>query len=165
PGLLLRPDLHSPPLPGMPKQEEADSGRDSLAAFASAKPETRLASRPLPGGNLMAKAMRLLQEMVCREEASRPRKLSGLKEVLDSRRAEQDLVQSRHPAAQARLQELQLRPVQDFPVPLERARRCSPSPGPCAFFQETLAARKCNRAARCGGRPIFARYRPPRDRR
>src|SRR4029453_13213088 len=67
--------------------------------------------------------------------------------------------------ARARPQELQLPPVEDSPVPPVRARRCSPGPGPCAFFPETLAARKCNPAARCGGRPIFARCRRLNNRR
>jgi hypothetical protein len=67
--------------------------------------------------------------------------------------------------ARARPQELQLPPVEDSPVPPVRARRCSPSPGPSAFFQETLVVRKCNRAVRCDGRPIFARYRPLNNRR
>ena len=62
--------------------------------------------------------------------------------------------------ARARPQELQLPPVEDSPVPPVRAHRCSPSPGPCAFFLRILVVRKCNRAVRCDGRPIFARYRP-----
>jgi len=67
--------------------------------------------------------------------------------------------------ARARPQELQLPPVEDSPVPPVRAHRCSPSPGPCAFFLRILVVRKCNRAVRCGGRPIFARYRPLNNRR
>jgi hypothetical protein len=67
--------------------------------------------------------------------------------------------------AQARLQELQLRTVEDSPVPLARVPRHSPSPGPCASSLKKLVARKCNRAARCGGRPIFARCRHPSNRR
>jgi hypothetical protein len=67
--------------------------------------------------------------------------------------------------ARARPQELQLPPVEDSPVPPVRARRCSPSPGPCAFFLRILVVRKCNRAVRCDGRPIFARCRPLRNQR
>jgi hypothetical protein len=65
----------------------------------------------------------------------------------------------------ARPQELQLPLVADFPVPSARGRPHSQGPGPCAFFQETLVVRKCNRAVRCDGRPIFARYRPLNNRR
>ena len=52
-----------------------------------------------------------------------------------------------------------------WPVRRERARRCSRCPGPSAFSQETPAVRKCNRAARCGDHPIFARYPLPHTRR
>ena len=51
------------------------------------------------------------------------------------------------------------------PVRQARARRCSRCPGPYAFCQETPAARKCNRAARCDDFPISARCRPQRNRR
>ena len=88
-----------------------------------------------------------------------------VEEDLDSRHAERDSVQARHPAGGARLQKLQLRPVADSPVPLVRAPRRLQCPDPYAFSRETPAARKCNRAARCDALPIFARYRPPRNRR
>jgi hypothetical protein len=65
----------------------------------------------------------------------------------------------------ARLRGLPLPPVVDSPVPSARARRHSPGPDPCASSLKILVVRKCNLAARCGGRPIFARYRPPSNRR
>src|SRR6266536_1599941 len=76
-----------------------------------------------------------------------------------------DLPRTEHRLARARLQDLRLRPVEDSPVPPARAPRHSQCPGPCAFSQETLAARKCSRGARCGGCPICARYRLPRNQR
>src|SRR5947208_15977547 len=79
-------------------------------------------------------------------------------------RTEQHLVRGRLLAAWAKLQDLGRRRVERFPVPPARVRRCLRCPGPCAFSRETPVARKCNRAARCDDRPIFARYRPPRDR-
>jgi hypothetical protein len=127
--------------------------------------------------NLLAPAIQFLPKMVRREWANRPlpatlqekslapanrRSVDG---DLDSRQAERDSVQARHPAVRARLQELQLRPVEDSPVPPARARQHSQCPGPCASSPEIPAARKCSPAARCGGHPICARYRPPRNRR
>jgi len=180
----MRPELHSlPPLPETPKQE-VHSERDSLAAFASANPETPLAIRPLPEEK--QRAMQLLPEMVHLELAmwsanplapatQSPWAAAGLavaaKRLLrqdlrsDARLAEQDSVRARHPAERATLQELQHQPAEDSPVPPEHARRCSPSPGPYASSQEILAARKCNRAAHCGGHPISGRCRSLRNRR
>jgi hypothetical protein len=65
----------------------------------------------------------------------------------------------------AKLQERQRQQEKDFPVPLARARQYSRDPGPCAFSRGTPAVRKCNRAVRCGGSPIFVRCRPRRNRR
>ena len=65
----------------------------------------------------------------------------------------------------AKLQEQQRQLEEGSAVPLERGHLCSRCPGPCAFSQETPAARKCNRAARCGGYPTCARYRLLRNRR
>ena len=57
----------------------------------------------------------------------------------------------------------------------ERLCRCWPNQGPFAFYRATLADRRCNRAARCGGHPILEsdwtrrlagdRYRQRRNRR
>jgi hypothetical protein len=68
-------------------------------------------------------------------------------------------------AAEGKQQEMHRRLEEDFAVLQARARRCLRCPGPFAFSQVALAARRCNRAARCGGYPIFVRYRPPRNRR
>ena len=57
----------------------------------------------------------------------------------------------------ANLQEAPLRLAPGSPVPQTRGRRYSQGPGPFAFSRETLAAQKCNRAARSGGHPICAR--------
>jgi hypothetical protein len=111
--------------------------------------------------NLPAKVMQLLPEMVRREPADR--RLLAIRRLPD--RMRQHSAQALLLAARATLQDLRLRPVKDSPVPPARARRHSPGPGPCAFFPEIPAARKCNRAARCGGRPICARYRPLNNRR
>jgi hypothetical protein len=54
---------------------------------------------------------------------------------------------------------------QDSPVLQVRERQYSRCPGPFAFSRETQAARKCNRAERCGDYPNHARYRPRRNRR
>ena len=61
--------------------------------------------------------------------------------------------------------DLRCRWAKDFPLPLVRARRCSRGPGPCASSQVKQVARKCSPVARCGGHPIFARYRRPHTRR
>src|SRR6266496_1197342 len=146
PDLLMQLELHSPLLLlEMAKWEAPSGGRDSLAKamhLAPAKRGMLLATRQL------AKANR-----------------SSVKEDLDLRQTEQRLALARRSAPRARLQDLRLPWAERFPVPSARARQCSRCPGPCAFCRETRAARKCNRAARCGGRPIFARYRPPRNRR
>jgi hypothetical protein len=120
--------------------------------------------------HLLVKAMQLLPEMVRRELANRS--LPATSEENSLARAEQLLLQNldlarpeRRRLARARLPEVQLPPLEDSPVPSARAPRCSPDPGPCAFSRETLVARKCNRGARCGGRPIYAQYRPLRNRR
>src|SRR6266404_4475840 len=68
-------------------------------------------------------------------------------------------------APQATLREMHHQLEEDFVVLQARARRCLRGPGPFAFSQVALAARRCNRAARCGDYPIFAQYRPPRIRR
>jgi hypothetical protein len=117
--------------------------RERLARFAAA----RLAK--LPVEHLLAMAMQLLQETGRRERRANRRHLA----------------QARPLVAPARPQQLRLPPVEDSPVPPVRARQRLQCPDPCAFFREIPAARKCNRAARCGGRPIFARYRPQRNRR
>jgi hypothetical protein len=62
-------------------------------------------------------------------------------------------------------QEMRHQLEQDSAVLRAHARRYSRCPGPCAFSRATLAARKCNRAARCGGYPTPAQYRLPRNRR
>jgi hypothetical protein len=64
----------------------------------------------------------------------------------------------------ANLQE-RLHLVQDSPVPLGRAHRCSQYPDPSAFSRGTPVARKCNRAAHCVDHPISAQYHLPRNRR
>ena len=112
--------------------------------------------RPLPvmlQENSPGKAIQLVRKLATLETAKR-----RLLQDLGLPRTERRL-------ARARLQALQLRPVEDSPVPPALAPRHSPGPGPCAFSLKTLVARKCNRAARSDGRPIFARYRPPRNRR
>ena len=120
--------------------------------------------------HLLVKAMQLLAEMVRRERPNWP--LPAVLQENSLALAKQLLLQDldlarpeRWRLARARPQELQLPPVEDSPVPPVRARRCSPSPGPCASSLKILVVRKCNRAARCGGRPIYAQYRPPRNRR
>ena len=140
PDLLMQLELHSLLLLEMAKWE-APSGRDSLARLAEAKLEA-LQQDPLAKANL-----------------------SSVKEDLDLRQTEQRLAPVRRPAPRARLQDLRLRWAERFPVPSARARQYSKDPGPCASSPEIPGARKCNRAARCGGRPIFARYRRRRNRR
>ncbi len=64
-----------------------------------------------------------------------------------------------------KLQEMRHQVEQDSAVLRARARRYSRCPGPYAFYQETLVARKYNRGARCGGYPSPAQYPLPRTRR
>jgi hypothetical protein len=66
---------------------------------------------------------------------------------------------------QAALREQRLQLAKGSPARRVPVRRCSRGPGPCALSRETLAARRCNRAARCDGFPTCARYRLPRNRR
>jgi hypothetical protein len=146
PDLLIQLELHSLLMLLEMAKWEAPSGRDSLARLAPAKLET-LQEDPLAIRRL-AKANR-----------------SSVKEDLDLHQTEQRLALVRPPAPRARLQDLRLRWAERFPVPSARARQYSKDPGPCASSPEIPGARKCNRAARCGGRPIFAQYRRRRNRR
>jgi hypothetical protein len=142
PDLPMQLELHSLLLLEIAKWEEAPSGRDSLARLAPVKLEALQEEDPL------AKANRF-----------------SVKEDLDLRQTEQRLALVRRPAARARLKDSRLRRAERFPVPSARARQYSKDPGPCASSPEIPGARKCNRAARCGGRPIFARYRRRRNQR
>ena len=142
------PAFHLPP----PLAEPKRLARVKLEALRATSQE-----------KLLAEAMRLLSEPVRPEQAN-----WRLPVDLDLRQTEQDSVRAvrrRLPAARARLQDLRLRRGERFPVPRARARRCSQDPGPYAFFREILAAQKYNRAVRCDGHPISARYRRPRNRR
>ena len=141
PDLLMQLELHSPLLLLEMAKWEAPSGRGSLARLAPVKLEA-LQEDPLT-------------------KANRP----SVKEDLDLRQTEQCLALVRRLAPRARLQDLRLRWAERFPVPSARARQYSKDPGPCASSPEIPVARKCNRAARCGGRPIFAQYRRRRNRR
>ena len=133
-----------------PPAEAIQSASESVTRLAPAmrQPPPVLLWEDLQGG----KAIQSVWKLATLETAKR-------------RPHELGLPQTARRLARTRPQELQLPPVEDSPVPPVRARRCSPSPGPCAFFQETLVVRKCNRAVRCDGRPIFARYRPLNNRR
>jgi hypothetical protein len=97
----------------------------------------------------LAEAIQLIRELATLEAAKRrPLQVLGLPRV-----------------ARARLPDLQLPPVEDSPVPSARARLHSQGPGPYASSLKILVVRKCSREARCGGHPIFARYRPLNNRR
>ena len=159
PDLVMQLELHSPLLLEMAKWE-APSGRDSLARLVETKLEA-------PQEDPLAKPMRLAPAkrgmlLAIRRLAKASR--SSVKD-LDLRQTEQRPALVRRSAPRARLQNLRLRWAERFPVPPARARQYSKDPGPSASFPEIPGARKCNRAARCGGRPIFARYRRRRNRR
>ena len=64
-----------------------------------------------------------------------------------------------------KLREAPLQAEQGSPVLQARERQYSRGPGPFAFSRETQAARKCNRAGRCGDYPNHVRCRPRRNRR
>jgi hypothetical protein len=129
--------------------------------------------------NSLGKAIQLLPEMVRRDGANRhlpamlqenslaPAHRRLPEGDLDLRRTEQRSVRVRLLAARARLQDLRLReaPQAHFPLLLALAPRHSPGLGRCASSPKILVVRKCNRAARCGDRPIFAQYRPLNNRR
>jgi len=51
-----------------------------------------------------------------------------------------------------------------FAVRRGHAHRYWQDPDPSAFFLTERACRRCNRAVRCGGLPIFGRYRSQRTR-
>ncbi len=155
PDLLMQLELHSPLLLlEMAKWEAPSGGRDSLARLAPVKLEALQEEDPLAKAMHLAPAKRGML-LATRQLAKANR--SSVKEDLDLRQTEQRLALARRSAPRARLQDLRLPWAERFPVPSARARQCSRCPGPCAFCRETRAARKCNRAARCGGRPIFAR--------
>jgi len=161
PDLLIQLEWPSPLLLEMAKWEAPSGGRDSLARLVPVKLEA-LRQDPL------AKAMHLAptkRGMLLAIRRLAKANLSSVKEDLDLRQTEQRLALVRRPAARARLKDSRLRRAERFPVPSARARQYSKDPGPCASSPEIPVARKCNRAARCGGRPIFARYPPPRNRR
>jgi hypothetical protein len=164
PDLLIQLEWHSPLLLlEMAKWEAPSGGRDSLARLVPVKLEA-LRQDPLAKAMHLAPAKRGMLLAIRRLAKAN---LSSVKEDLDLdlRQTEQRLALVRRPAPRARLQDLRLRWAERFPVPSARARQYSKDPGPCASSPEIPVARKCNRAARCGGRPIFARYPPPRNRR
>jgi hypothetical protein len=161
PDLLMRLEFHSPLLLPEMAKGEAPSGRDSLARLVKAKLET-LQEDPLAKAMHLAPAKRGMLLAIRRlAKANR----SSVKEDLDLRQTEQRLALVRRSALRARLQDLPLRWRERLPVASARARQYSKDPGPCASSPEIPGARKCNRAARCGGRPISARYRRRRNRR
>src|SRR5205823_14649952 len=79
--------------------------------------------------------------------------------------AEPLVVTGFEPGQLVSLQDSRLHLVKDSPVRPARGPRCSQDPGPCASSPGKQVVRKYNLAARCGDRPIFARYRPPRNQR
>jgi hypothetical protein len=130
--------------------------------------------QPLPGmlqENSLASAIQLLPEKVRRERANQHLPATSqenslapanrpLPEVDLDCRTEQRSVRMRLLAARARPQDLRLREAAArFPLLLALARQHSPGPGLCASSLKIPVVRKCSRAARSGGRPIFARYR------
>ena len=161
PDLLMQLELHSPLLLLEMAKWEAPSGRDSLARLVEAKLEA-LQEDPLAKPMRLAPAKRGML-LATRQLAKASR--SSVKEDLDLRQTEQRLAPVRRSAPRARRQDLRLRWAERFPVLSARARRYSQCPGPCAPSREKPVVQKCNRAARCDALPIFARYRPPRNRR
>jgi hypothetical protein len=162
PDLLIQLELHSPLLLlEMAKWEAPSGGRDSLARLAPVKLEA-LQQDPLAKAMHLAPAKRAML-LAIRQLAKANR--SSVKEHLVLRRTERRLARVRLLAARAKLQDLRRRRAERFPVPPARGRQYLQCPGPYASSREIPAARKCNRAARCGALPIFARYRPPRNRR
>jgi hypothetical protein len=145
PGLVMRPDLHLLLLTETAKREEP-SGPELLVLLVQANSETLLA------------ILRVLQE----KDSELVSQLANqrLMLLLVAKARQRDLF-----LHSAKLQEQQRQLEEGSAVPLGRAHLCSRCPGPCAFSQETPAARKCNRAARCGGYPTCARYRLLRNRR
>src|SRR6266550_3608148 len=167
PDLLMQLELHSPLLLEMAKWEAPSGGRDSLARLVPAKLEA-LQQDPLAKAMHLAPAKRGMLLAIRRRPEENPlakANRSSVKEDLDLHQTEQRLAVVHRPAPQARRQDLRLRWAERFPVLSARARQYSKDPGPRASSPEIPGARKCNRAARCGGRPTFARYRRRRNRR
>src|SRR5438094_8587376 len=160
PGLVKQQDSHllSLPLPVMPPQEE-QLEQDSSKRLAQAKPEARPAILPVLREKRPVPPRRVALQEEDSESVSAPAK-QRLVLVLVTWVRQRGLFLDL-----AKLQEQQRQPAKGSHVPRARARRCLRCPGPSAFSQETLSARKCNRAARCDDFPIFVRYRPPRNRR
>jgi hypothetical protein len=128
---------------------------EALALSALVKEQAATAIRSLPEANPLRQAMPLARENRHFLEAD-----------LDLLQREQGRRVARSLAVvRVNPQELRLRRAVDSPVLPARARRHSQDQDPSAFFRETLVARKYNPAARCGGLPIFARYRRRRNQR
>jgi hypothetical protein len=100
-----------------------------------------------------------------RKKLAVPAKLHLVEEELDLLLTEQHSVLVRLLAAPAKLRDLRRYRAERFALQPARARQYSQCPGPCASSREIPVARKCNRAARYDGRPIFARCRPLSNRR
>src|SRR5437867_7677627 len=158
PGLVMRPDLHLLLLTETAKREEP-SGPELLVLLVQANSETLLAIlRVLKEKRLVQASQPVLQE----KDSELVSQLANQRLVLllVAKARQRDLF-----LHSAKLQEQQRQLEESSAVPLGRAHLCSRRPGPCAFSQETPAARKCNRAARCDDFPTFARCRPQRNRR
>jgi hypothetical protein len=147
-GWVKRPDLHSL----RPRQEPATLKHRKLSG---------LQEKPQMMANLLGQAIQLvLKETDSQFVSEQAKQRLVLSLVAQAKAALRDLF-----LHSAKLQERQLHPEQDSPVPSGRARRCSQYPDPFAFFPGTPADQKCNRAARCGDYPILARYHSLRNRR
>ncbi|PYK08186.1 MAG: hypothetical protein DME61_10775, partial [Verrucomicrobia bacterium] len=144
--MLLRPDLRLLLLAETAKKEEP-SGPELLVLLVGANSKALLAiRRVLQEKRLVQASQPVLQE----KDSELVSQLANqrLMLLLAAKPRQRDLF-----LHSAKLQEQQRQLEEGSAVPLGRAHLCSRCPGPCAFSQETPAARKCNRAARCGGYP------------
>jgi hypothetical protein len=128
---------------------------EALALSALVKQQAATAIQRLPEANPLRQAMNFEQE-----------NRHFLAADLDLLQREQGWRVAR-PLVVVRVnpQEPRLPRAVHSPALLARVRRHSQDQDPSAFFREIPVGRKYNRAARCGGLPIFARYRRLRNQR
>jgi hypothetical protein len=155
------PTLHSLLLPETAKRDlfwdrrAALPRAEMILVMWQAPPQRLLRANSQSRANLLARARQLALQEKGSDFVSQPVKL------LVAQTKPQDLFLH---SQEQKLWEAPLQVEQDSPLRQARERQYSRCPGPFAFSRETQAARKCNRAARCGDYPNHARCRPRRNR-
>jgi hypothetical protein len=159
PHSLLLPETAKPDLPWdrratLPRAE-------MILVMWQAPPQLLLRANSQSRANLLARARQLGLQEKSSDFVSQPAKQRLVKPLVAQTKPRDLFLHSQR----QQLREPPLQVEQDSPLRQVRERQYSRCPGPFAFSRETQAARKCNRAARCGDYPNRARCRPRRNRR